>query len=216
MRNWPANPETGERDLLKWEEVATKVVTSEGDTTQIYYPNLSDPSKSYWSINWNTPKTFTFDGKVWWLLTYEQWDYLINHNGGVAKATVNGIKGLILLPNGFERPNGITVTKGGSRPYSTNYYFGEAWTAMEEAGAVFLPEAGNRNNSGGSNANGHYWSRTLKAGMVMEEGELRPAAALTNLSGGGFRINFSNTGLSTSGTLPQIFYVPARLVRVAE
>ena len=200
------NKISGERDLLRWEEVATKVVTSEGDTTQIYYPNLSNPSKSYWSINWSTPKTF--DGNVWRLLTFEQWDYLINHNGGVAKATVNGIKGLILLPNGFERPDGITVTKGGSKPYSTNIYCGEVWIAMEKAGAVFLPEAGNRNNKGGSSENGHYWSRTLKAGVSNPE-------ALSDLSGGGIRINFSNSNsITTSGTLPQNFYVSARLVRI--
>jgi len=45
---------------------------------------------------------------------------------------------------------------------STNIYDGDAWTAMEKNGAVFLPAAGTRDDTYVSNDGwrGYYWSAT--------------------------------------------------------
>ena len=46
--------------------------------------------------------------------------------------------------------------------WSTNSYDATAWAKMEAAGAVFLPAAGNRYDSGVVRVGnfGHYWSST--------------------------------------------------------
>ncbi len=201
--NWSSDI-PNERDLLMWTEVATRDFIAEEDTTMLYYPNINKPSDSFWSINWNTPRTFSIDNKTWHMLSYEQWVYLVEHNGGCAKATVNGVPGLVLLPNGFTNPDGITVVTGGNKPYTTNVFVGDIWKELEQCGVVFLPEAGNKNASGKNAGNGHYWSRSLKT-------TVEHPSSLTSLNGN--RLNFSNTSLGTNGTLPQNWYVSVRLVR---
>ena len=84
------------------------------------------------------------------------------------KATVEGIKGIILFPDDYRHPNDIEID-GSNRCYNTvdnNYSFYDfatgksVWSKMEAAGAVFLPAAGYRNNTTISEANttAYYWS----------------------------------------------------------
>lgn len=87
------------------------------------------------------------------------------------KATVEGIKGIILFPDDYRHPNDIEIN-GSNRCYNTvdnNYSFYDfatgksVWSKMEAAGAVFLPAAGYRNNTTISEANttAYYWSASL-------------------------------------------------------
>lgn len=84
------------------------------------------------------------------------------------KATVEGIKGIILFPDDYRHPNDIEID-GSNRCYNTvdnNYSFYDfatgksVWSKMEASGAVFLPAAGYRNNTTISEANttAYYWS----------------------------------------------------------
>lgn len=62
-----------------------------------------------------------------------------------ARATVCGKKGVILFPDAYTHPNGVTPipnANGGS--YDSKNYNATAWAKMEAAGAVFLPAAGIR------------------------------------------------------------------------
>ena len=81
-------------------------------------------------------------------------------------AQVNGVNGLILLPDNWVCPAGATFKSGFHSRYGVEYYaayqtFTAAeWSKIESAGAVFLPAAGSRYGSSvhGVQDYGHYWS----------------------------------------------------------
>lgn len=85
----------------------------------------------------------------WRTLTNAEWNYLIFDRPGAANkvggATIAGVKGLILLPDSWSLPAGCSFTPGFgyNNFYNTNVYNNlNVITAMQEAGAIFLPAAG--------------------------------------------------------------------------
>ena len=94
---------------------------------------------------------------MWRTLTISEWDYLINNRTDAASkqgvAMVNNVNGLVLLPDDWTLPNGVTFTSGfasesGSEYYKTiNNYSTEDWSKMENNGAVFIPAAGSRSGT---------------------------------------------------------------------
>ena len=90
-------------------------------------------------------------GEEWKTLTKEEWNYLINKRGSekIGVAAVNNIRGLVILPDDWTLPDGVTFQSGfadyflGLDYYKTkNDYTVEQWNKMESVGAVFLPTAG--------------------------------------------------------------------------
>ena len=113
---------------------------------------------------WNKGSLMAYDemaslnDSVWFVLTSDEWNYLLNKrrtDSGerCAKATVNGVFGLVLLPDdwdkaNFDLKNGVRITK-------------DDWTnKLEVYGAVFLPTAGYRFNNWEKSVgtDGFYWS----------------------------------------------------------
>ena len=102
----------------------------------------------------------------WRTLTHEEWEYLFNTRNtpsGIryAKANVNNVNGVILLPDDWNTDYyslGNTNSKGAS--YSSNVITVEQWAMLEQHGAVFLPAAGMRYGTSVDYAgsNGIYWS----------------------------------------------------------
>ena len=96
----------------------------------------------------------------WRTLTKDEWVYLFNTRtttSGIryAKATVNNVKGVILLPDDW---NHALISDFTSNPITA-----AEWTSDFEAhGAVFLPAAGRRDVSY-VNSSGHYWSSTASS-----------------------------------------------------
>ena len=110
---------------------------------------------------------------TWRTLTKDEWNYLLvkrtdaGNKYGAAK--VNGVTGIVLLPDEWMLPSGCGFTAGmtGADDHTdwslvagTNIYSAVIWQKMEEAGAVFIPVAGYR---GGTDvyhvgAYGRYWS----------------------------------------------------------
>ena len=100
-------------------------------------------------------------GTGWRMLTSDEWTYLLKtrsastvsgtENGRYAKAKVNNVKGVILFPDTYTHPDGVTAPTGVNATDNTgwngNSYTAEDWTKMETAGCVFLPAAGYRNGS---------------------------------------------------------------------
>ncbi|MBP5501668.1 MAG: Ig domain-containing protein [Bacteroidales bacterium] len=96
------------------------------------------------------------DGNEWQTLTADEWYYLIHSRENASEkygvAEVAGVQGLILLPDGWKLPEGLSFKSGltafdvrGQEYYKTiNNYSAEEWRKMESAGAVFLPAAGYR------------------------------------------------------------------------
>lgn len=79
-------------------------------------------------------------GAGWRTLTKDEWNYLIENNTK-GRATVNDTTGYIFLPNDWSGP---AFTPDPDN-FTTNVYSGDDWTAMENAGAVFLPSGPARN-----------------------------------------------------------------------
>jgi len=117
----------------------------------------------------------------WRTLTWLEWGYLFlyrtNAEERFAFGTVNGVKGLIILPDEWQTPQGLTfkpsTTMGleykdvyfaymntNNNNFSHNTYNGTDWDSMEQAGAVFLPAAGSREGTrvSSSGQKGYYWS----------------------------------------------------------
>jgi hypothetical protein len=80
---------------------------------------------------------------------------------------VNGVGGLIILPDSWILPSSCLFTAGFAnswRDWTHNSYTLAQWADMEAAGAVFLPAACSRLSSYVVNGNiGFYWGATLDA-----------------------------------------------------
>ena len=123
-------------------------------------------------VDWGTNQIGTDAPNTWRTLSEEEWLYLLNNRTDAATlkgvAQVNGINGMIFLPDNWVCPSDVTFKSGFGAGYLINHYAdhqtftAEEWSKLEAAGAVFLPTAGNR---GGTNVYdiqycGYYWSAT--------------------------------------------------------
>ena len=115
--------------------------------------------------DWGNNTIGSYTPNTWRTLSADEWDYLINTRTNsttlYAFATVNSVEGLILLPDAWTTPTGITLTAG-LQEYTTNVYDVTQWTTLEAVGAVFLPACGQRDDEPsvyGTNI-GYYWTNT--------------------------------------------------------
>ncbi len=106
-------------------------------------------------VDWGTVPGI---GTGWFTLSNNEWVYLFNTrsastvnsvaNARYAKGKVNGVYGIILFPDTYTHPTGVTLPVGINNVDNTgwngNNYSAADWTAMETAGCVFLPAAGYR------------------------------------------------------------------------
>ena len=116
------------------------------------------------SSDWGS-NTITNGCTGWRTLTLAEWEYLFaNHSYGYA--TVAGQTGVIILPDVFTDPmrnNGSAAFAASTSSWTANVYAaGDDWTAMEKAGALFLPAAGGRDGASikSVGTKGSYWSST--------------------------------------------------------
>ena len=150
-------------DLFGWSTSANHfgVSTSTSD---------SDYSGSF--IDWGTNKIGNDAPNTWRTLTYDEWWYVVSDRPNASSlcgvAQVNGVNGLILLPDTWVCPEGITFKSGfhserGVDNYAAYQTFtADQWSILEAAGAVFLPASGGRAGSYGKyvQSDGPYWSAT--------------------------------------------------------
>ena len=101
-------------------------------------------------------------GGGWRTLSADEWHYVIwdrsNASAKRGAATVCGVHGMVLLPDNFSGGTFNADFYG----WNTNVYDASSWSAMEDAGAVFLPAAGYRfgTEMSGVGTFGDYWSST--------------------------------------------------------
>jgi hypothetical protein len=101
----------------------------------------------------------------WRTLTSNEWNYLLNKRDEAKSrftlATVNGVAGMLILPDNFKLPmkNRFISGKGGTK-VSDNKYTANQWKQMEDKGCVFLPFTGFSDNGKINKAEsiGNYWS----------------------------------------------------------
>lgn len=151
----------GNRDLFGWGTGSTPDKTS---TTDADYGTFND-----WSNH---------IGGDWRTLSSEEMNYLLNTRSNTTfnlpgntanirytKAMVNGKNGLILFPDNYVHPTGVTITETpeyntANADYSTFTVNSSDWTLMQAAGAVFLPAAGYRDGTSAPSqvaSHGYYW-----------------------------------------------------------
>ena len=100
---------------------------------------------------------------MWRTLTTTEWNYLFNSRTNAqylwSQGTVNGVYGMIILPDNFSKPASISWTPK-ANDWSTNTYTTEQWATLQTIGAVFLPAAGRRDGQVVDNVQyyGQYWS----------------------------------------------------------
>ena len=128
-----------------------------------YNLNLFDlDGKADWGYNAIVNGGYT-ENSGWRTLTKEEWGYLFVERADAASkyghGYVNGVKGMILLPDAWTLPEGVPTFTAGCSNWA-NVYNTNQWAQMEAAGAVFLPASGNRHVTYLYNLGyrGFYWS----------------------------------------------------------
>ena len=106
----------------------------------------------------------------WRTLTLDEWVYVLNirsTTSGIryAKAQVNNVNGLILLPDNWSASTySLSNTNQSGASYNSNVISATQWNTLEAAGAVFLPAAGCRIRVTlyGEGTWGGYWLASYK------------------------------------------------------
>lgn len=111
---------------------------------------------------------------TWRTLSSQEWNYVFNgRNTGsgmrYAKAKVNDVNGVILLPDDWQSSYfSLNGTNTGEASYNTNPISSSQWTILEQHGAVFLPVTAEWYNGsvGHIGDNGFYWSSSTNGNMA--------------------------------------------------
>ena len=103
---------------------------------------------------------------LWRVLTYEEWRYVLFEREipSFAKAWVNGVNGLIILPDNWNASfYSLNSVNDGNASYNQNIISFEDWqNNIECYGGVFLSCALNRAGTTVLYVSGDYWSSTRK------------------------------------------------------
>lgn len=138
---------------------------------------------------------------LWRTLTKDEWQYIFKERPNASTlfglGKVYSVEGVILLPDAWKTPQGLTFnasTEKGMDPnynnskednYEHNSYTEAEWRKMEDAGAVFLPGTGCRStNPNGeiiysvswqtlTSFDGFYWSSTYRWGLRFSKANLK-------------------------------------------
>lgn len=110
----------------------------------------------------------------WRTLTTKEWLYVLNSRttpSGIryAKAKVNNVNGLILLPDYWSTVYfTLYETNTSDASFNSNIISASQWNALEQHGAVFLPAAGYREGTSLTNAGsfGYYWSSSYSSSFA--------------------------------------------------
>ena len=108
-------------------------------------------------VDWGTNRISGYDPNTWRTMTLDEARHLLgrhtSENCYYGIACVASVNGMIVLPDNWVCPSGITVKLGaastvpnaGVKYYAEYQNFdAEQWSRLEAAGAVFLPAAGSR------------------------------------------------------------------------
>ena len=163
-----------QRDLFAW---------GTGDAPNKIY---GDPADYTTFVDWgvNAISNGGNEANIWRTLTHDEWVYLFegreNAKDKFGFGNVKGTTGLIILPDEWVQPTSANTftpsllvdgfakneynvyynENGNNFEHNLYYGIGEQWDAMEAAGAVFLPLAGDNVGWPINIASGNYWTST--------------------------------------------------------
>ena len=154
-------------DLFGW---------SGGGSSTIFGISTSTSERTYTGAfhDWGRNQIGKDAPKTWRTLSYDEWDYILRGRPNAYSlrgiASVKGVSGLILLPDNWICPSGLTFKSGfinNNYDYVSDYanfqtFTADQWSIMEKAGAVFLPAAGYREGTSVTLVQlyGSYWAST--------------------------------------------------------
>ena len=127
--------------------------------------NLTGTSANYdWGVN-NPISNGGNAANQWRTLTLPEWNYVLdtrNTPSGIrfARAQVNNVNGVILLPDDWTTDTyNLNNTNSIGATYSSNVINASQWVTIENAGGVFLPDAGGRFGTTVADvgSTGFYW-----------------------------------------------------------
>ncbi len=147
-----------------------------GSTATAQWGISTSTDKSDYSgdfVDWGTNTIGKDASDTWRTLTNDEWSYLLSNRTnannliGVARINLNAdgteyANGLILLPDNWTCPAGVTFKSGLASENSVQAYADyqtftlSDWQQLEAAGAVFLPASGNRYGDGADAYDGLY------------------------------------------------------------
>ena len=117
------------------------------------------------------PKTGTTDpAGTWRSLTTNEWKYLLTQRTGCpgarfAKAQVNGVNGLIIIPDNWVNPYHLNNINARGAEFTANTITSSDWDILESVGCAFLPISGFRQYAEVTGiGNGFYWTATHSSG----------------------------------------------------
>ena len=151
-------------DLFGWGTGDNPTLKSNNDAD--YLPGVFDIANS--SHDWGANTITNGGGDSWRTLTNDEWLYVMKHRDNAdnlwSRACINGQNGLLILPDDWVTPVGVSFTPA-SETFSTNTYTLDQWAKLEQEGAIFLPAGGWRNPVADQalyqvNKEGYYWSAT--------------------------------------------------------
>lgn len=128
-------------------------------TNKDAYSSFTDWSENAISNGGNLRNT-------WRPLSCGEWEYVLFHRANayqkIGTGRINGLGGLIILPDSCVLPSGLAFNPGITArddDWTLNSYTLTQWAKMEAAGAVFLPAAGSRFGTviTGVGSEGYYW-----------------------------------------------------------
>ena len=123
-------------------------------------------------LDWGTNTIQGDTANIWRTLSKNEWNYLLKDRKNATSlrgiANINGINGLVILPDNWVCPNNIIFKSGFHSSKGIEFYADyqsfteEQWIKLEESGAVFLPAAGMHDSQGIADIQlgGYYWSAT--------------------------------------------------------
>lgn len=128
----------------------------------------------YAKSDWGVYQFGMNTGVDWRVLTNTEFGYLLFNrsastigevaNARFIKAQVHSRKGVIIFPDEFSTPGGVTLDENKINTKNAEFtsFTNEQWTALENAGVVFLPYSGELNTTyiGSQDAFGMYWTST--------------------------------------------------------
>ena len=172
----------GTLDLFEWSTDATYYGTYTKETDNY------DISGEFIEWGKNVITNGGYQADMWRTLNAEEWCYLFGGRAGakerIGLATVNGAHGLIILPDNWVQPEGVSFQSirmgwnsnyyeertSGQNAYTDNIYTddrnddSDEWDKMQRNGALFLPAAGYRfDYLRDIGEDGLYWSSTYGA-----------------------------------------------------
>ena len=148
-----------------------------GPSTNMTDPNLTGASANYdWGV-YNPISNGGNQTNLWRTLTQPEWSYVFNTRSTASgirfvRARVNNVNGVIILPDDWDTSTySLSSTNSYDASFSNNTLTTSQWSALEQAGAIFLPAAGYRGYPYGTSVDdvgskGNYWSASCYSSSV--------------------------------------------------